>query len=310
MNLSSLEIYKVAVLGAGALGASYASMFFDSGEFSIAFITGGRRYTRLKEEGVIVNGQHYAIPVIHPEEAERPADLIIVALKHQHLSKAIRDLQNLVGEDTVIISVMNGLDSEEMIGEIFGMDKLLYTIAVGIDALRVGNRINYDNPGKILFGEEENIKLSERVRRVQKAFDRAGIIHETPVDMMRVMWWKFMVNVGMNQASAVMRAPYGVFQTSRTAQALMEALMYEVIELAEHAGVDLGEKDIKEWYKTLDTLSLHGKTSMLQDIEANRKTEVEIFGGKVVALGEAYGIATPVNRTLVQIIQVLEEQYQ
>ena len=87
----------------------------------------------------------------------------------------------------------------------------------------------------------------------------------------------------------------------------MEALMNEVIVLAERAGVNLGENDLKEWYKTLNTLSPQGKTSMLQDIEAKRKTEVEIFGGKVVAMGETYGIPTPVNRTLVQIIQVLEQ---
>ena len=95
-----------------------------------------------------------------------------------------------------------------------------------------------------------------------------------------------MVNVGMNQASAVMRAPYGVFQTMPEAQALMEALMHEVIVLAEHAGVNLVEQDIADWYGFLNTLSPQGKTSMLQDIEAGRKTEVEIFGGKVVALGK------------------------
>lgn len=306
MRTSMSEIRRVALLGAGALGASYASMFFEAGTFSVAFIAGGERYARLKAEGVVVNHKKYAIPVINPEEDTTPADLVIVALKHHHLSPAVGDLRNLVGERTIIISVMNGLDSEATIGKVYGMDKLLYTIAVGIDALRVGNTVTYDNPGKILFGEADNTHLSERVRRVQRAFDRAGVIYETPRDMMRVMWWKFMVNVGMNQASAVMRAPYGVFQTSHVAQALMEALMYEVVDLAEHAGVDLGEKDVRDWYKTLHTLSPQGKTSMLQDIEAKRKTELEIFGGKVVSLGEAYGVATPVNRTLVQIIQVLE----
>ncbi|MCK4901495.1 MAG: hypothetical protein KAS38_22120, partial [Anaerolineales bacterium] len=72
-------------------------------------------------------------------------------------------------------------------------------------------------------------------------------------------------------------------------------------------GVNLGENDVEDWYKVLNTLSPQGKTSMLQDIEAKRKTEVEIFGGKVVELGEAYGISTPVNHTLLRIIQVLEE---
>jgi 2-dehydropantoate 2-reductase len=124
---------------------------------------------------------------------------------------------------------------------------------------------------------------------------------------MRMLWWKFLVNVGVNQASAVMRAPYGVFQTSPQAQALMEALMQEVIQLAGAAGVNLVEQDIRDWYTVMATLSPQGKTSMLQDIEAGRKTEVEIFGGKVVELGATYGIPTPVNLTVYHIIQVLEQ---
>lgn len=125
--------------------------------------------------------------------------------------------------------------------------------------------------------------------------------------MMRMMWWKFMVNVGMNQASAVMRAPYGVFQSSPDAQALMEALMQEVISLAKASGMNLTNQDLDEWYTFLNTLSPEGKTSMLQDVEAGRKTEIEIFGGKVVELGRTYGIPTPVNQTVLHIIQVLEQ---
>jgi 2-dehydropantoate 2-reductase len=124
--------------------------------------------------------------------------------------------------------------------------------------------------------------------------------------MMRMLWWKFMVNVGMNQASAVMRAPYGVFQTAPDAQALMETLMREVVHVAEPAGVDLRERDIQDWYTALNTLAPEGKTSMLQDIEAGRKTEVDTFAGKVVALGKTAGIPTPANETLLRIIRILE----
>lgn len=116
-----------------------------------------------------------------------------------------------------------------------------------------------------------------------------------------------MINVGINQASAVMRAPYGAFQSSPEAQALMEALMREVLVLAKAAGVNLVTEDLDDWYTFLRTLSAHGKTSMLQDIEAGRKTEVEIFGGKVVELGKTYGIPTPVNQTVSTIIKVLEQ---
>ncbi len=116
-----------------------------------------------------------------------------------------------------------------------------------------------------------------------------------------------MINVGMNQASAVMRAPYGVFQKSPEAQGLMEALMKEVIALADVMDVNLTNRDIEDWYSFLNTLSTQGKTSMLQDIEAGRKTEVEIFGGKVVELSKTHNVPTPVNQTVLRIIQVLEQ---
>ena len=232
----------------------------------------------------------------------------MVALKHHHLKDALDDLRPLVGDRTVIISIMNGLESEEIIGDVYGAEKLLLSIAVGIDALRDGNHISYSNPGKILFGEATNEEISPRVRQLQDAFSRAGIPHETPQDMQRTLWWKFMINVGMNQASAVMRAPYGVFQTSADARALMQALMQEVITLAKASEVNLSEADIEDWRDILQTLSPEGKTSMLQDIEAGRPTEVDVFAGKVVALGRELGIATPVNTALLHAIRVLERR--
>jgi 2-dehydropantoate 2-reductase len=301
------EINRVAILGAGAMGAFFAARFFDATGFWAAVVARDERHDRLERDGLVVNGKAYGIPVIHPEEAVSPADLIIVALKHHQLLEALPDLGNLVGEDTTVISVMNGLDSEQIIGSVYGMDKVLYAISVGIDALRQGNQIRYTKPGVHYFGEATNVQISPRVRSVQVAFERAEIPYQTPPDMLRMLWWKFMVNVGMNQASAVMRAPYGVFQSSPQARALMEALMHEVILLAEVAGVNLVAQDIEDWYEVLDTLSPQGKTSMLQDIEAGRQTEVEIFGGKVVELGRMEGIPTPVNETVMRIIQVLEQ---
>ena len=300
------EIKNIVIQGAGALGALYASKIFDASGFDVHLLAGGVRYERLKREGLVVNGRHYALPVIHPDESGGPADLILVALKHHHLAGAAADLKNLVGESTVVLSVMNGIDSEAIIGGVVGMEKVLYCIAVGMDALRVGNRVDYHNPGRLLFGEARNATISPRVRRVQATFEAAGIQSETPEDMLRWMWWKFMVNAGVNQASAVMRAPFGVFQTSPQAQALMEDLMREVIILAKAEGVDLSPEDITNWYTFLKGLSPTGKTSMLQDIEAGRKTEVEVFAAKVVELGQKHHIPTPVNETVLRIIRVLE----
>lgn len=302
------EIGNVAILGAGAMGAAYASRFFDASVFSTAFVAREPRYDLLKAEGVTVNGEHYSIPVIHPEETGAEADLVIVALKQHNLPDAVKDLKNVVGAETTLVSVMNGLDSEEYLSAEYGTDKVLHAIAVGIDAVRDGNSVVYTNPGKVVFGEADNSDLSDRVKTVQQAFQRAGVAFDTPTDMMRMLWWKFMVNVGVNQASAAMRAPYGVFQSSPDAEALMEALMREVIALAQRIGVNLGEQDLAGWHDVLKTLSPVGKTSMLQDIEAGRKTEVEAFAGKVVELGKRYNIPTPVNETLFRIIRVLEQK--
>jgi 2-dehydropantoate 2-reductase len=301
------KIQRVAILGAGAVGSYFASSFCDIPDFSTVLIAKGPRLERLRRDGLVINGKPYQIPVIHPDEAHEPMDLVIVTLKHHHLEDALSGLEKLVGDTTIFISFMNGLASEEYIGSIYGMDKVLYGVSVGIDALRQGNQVTYTKPGKHYFGEADNKQISPRVLQVQDAFDRAGIVYETPPDMLRMMWWKFMVNVGVNQASAVMRAPYGVFQEITSAQELMEALMREVIALAEALGINLTTHDIEDWYTFLNTLSSQGKSSMLQDIEAGRKTEVEVFGGKVVELGKTYGIPTPINQTVLRIIQVLEQ---
>ena len=127
-------IKNVVIQGAGALGALYASKFHNAGHFSVQLIASGARYERLTTEGMRINGQHYALPVIHPDDQAASADLIIVALKHHHLPEAVHDLANIVGDDSIIISVMNGIDSEETIGSVYGTDKLLYCVAVGMDA--------------------------------------------------------------------------------------------------------------------------------------------------------------------------------
>ncbi|MEA4907663.1 MAG: ketopantoate reductase family protein [Anaerolineaceae bacterium] len=300
------EIHSVAILGAGAMGAYFAAQFSQAPGFSTVLVARGERLERLRREGLVVNQQRYQVPVRNPEEDGDPVDLIIVGLKYHHLTTALPDLRSLVGEETTIISVMNGLDSEEIIGAEYGMDKLLYTVSIGIDAVREGNQVTYTNAGRQVFGEARNDQISPRVRRVQRAFDRAGIAYETPADMLRMLWWKFMVNVGVNQASAVTRAPYGIFQTLPAGQALMESLMDEVVALAAARGINLTAQDVKDWYPVLNTLSPRGKTSMLQDIEAGRKTEVEMFGGKVVQLGEQLGVPTPANQAVMRIIQVLE----
>ena len=146
------EIRKIAILGAGAMGAAYAAMFTDAVGFSVSFVARGERYERLKNQTLTINDRLYNVSVTHPDKVSEPADLILVALKHHHLAGAVGDIAALVGNDTAILSVMNGLESEETIGAACGMDKLVYAIAVGIDAIHENGRFTFANPGKIIFG--------------------------------------------------------------------------------------------------------------------------------------------------------------
>lgn len=290
-------IEKVSIIGAGALGATYASLLFAMDPRSVRFISGKDRYDKLCKEGVFVNGRHYPIEVVRPGE-EKPADLVIVSVKHYHLDQAIQQIRRAVGAQTTILSVMNGIDSEERIGAVYGADKVLYGLALAIDAQRKGNSVAYKNLGRIVFGEKENTVLTDRVRRVGDLFTRAGIIYEIAPDMVRSLWFKFMINVGVNQVSAVLGANFGRLKKSEEAMKLMEGAMREVIAIAKALNVNLGEEDLEEWRRIHDELDPEGKTSMLQDVEGGRPTEVEMLAGTVIAYGKRLGVATPVNQEL------------
>lgn len=225
-------VRHVAIIGAGAMGAYYAAKFYEMDPESVSLVAEGPRLERLAREGLVVNGKAFSPRVVSPREAAPPPDLILVAVKHHHLESAVKDMGPLVGEGTILLSVMNGIESEERLGEAFGRERVLYAVAVGIDAVRDGNRVTYSQEGRLFLGEARNSPPSPQVRRVTELLERARIPHEVPEDMLRVLWWKFMINVAVNQVSAVLRAPYGVFQRSAEARELADSVMREVIRLA------------------------------------------------------------------------------
>lgn len=300
-----MTIESVLILGAGGLGAVYAQICHDAG-VTAKIVAKGERYDRLKDQGFYINDTHHCLPVIHADETDFTADLIIVATKYHHLEDALPDLKNFVADHTLFISLLNGLTSEDIIGDLYGHEKTLLAISMNLDALREGNRIYHTRPPLLIFGEPDNTELSARVKRVQAFLEHVGIGYQTPQDMCRMMWWKFMINVGMNQSSAVTRATYGQYKTVPELRWLKESLMREVVAVAQAEHVNLTEEDVFSFYKTIDIIAEDGKTSMLQDIEAGRKTEVEMFGPVVMKLGEKHGIPTPINRSIVSIIRTIE----
>lgn len=297
---------SIAILGAGAMGLVFAARLQTVAK--VALVAEGERRQRLLN-GVTINDQHYDFPVKTGDDTSPPDDLVLVALKHQHPADAIPLIRNRVGENTVIISVMNGLDSEPMLAEAYGADNVLYAISVGLDAQRKGTDVYHSKIGVLHFGEADNSTLSDKVKWTQSLLAAADIPYQTPTDMIRTMWWKFMINVGINQTSSLLDAPYGVFQTSPHAQAIMEAAMQEVVTIAQAERVNLTEADITGWYDILATVHPEGRTSMLQDVNAGRMTEVDIFAGKMIELGQKHGIDVPVNQLLFHAIKTIESRY-
>jgi 2-dehydropantoate 2-reductase len=302
-----MKINKVALIGLGALGSAYASMLYDNDPRQIKIIAGGERVRRYKEQGILINGKRYDFQFAAPEAQGDKADLIIVAVKTYHLPQAIKDMKNYVGENTIILSLLNGITSEEMLGNEFGREKILYAVSFALTPNRQAGHIGFSGRGNLSFGEKNNTKYSDKVKAVKELFDKASIPYNIPEDMLHTLWWKFMVNVGINQCSAVTRGRYGLFQSVKEAREFMKEAMREVTAVSEKEGIKLTEADMSTWDEVLDSLDPSSRTSMLEDVECGRKTEVDAFAGAVLVLGDKHNIDTPVNRTLYTIIKLIEQ---
>ena len=195
--------------------------------------------------------------------------------------------------DTLIISLLNGISSEEALAAAFGEEKVPIAMILGIDAVREGNATRYSGTGKIHFGDARNTGgVRRRVTRITRFLEKSGVAFVVPPDMVRSLWYKFMINVGINQASAVLRAPYGVFQAMPEAKEVMESAMRETVVLFRgpgHGAAGRGRRRLNA--PRLRNLAADGKTSMLQDVEARRKTEVNAFPGGDIRLADAAGVA-------------------
>jgi 2-dehydropantoate 2-reductase len=242
---------------------------------------------------------------VEPGESDVSADAVFVAVKQHHLAEAVEDLRGLVGDGTLLLSLLNGISSEATLAQAFGAEKVLPAFVLGNDVVREGSRTRYTSIGKLIFGATSNDPADPRVLSVRELLDRAGIPYRVPQDILREQWWKFMLNVGVNQVSAVLRAPYGAFRVPEVFELTRRAAL-EAVAVARREGVSLTPQDLDAIPPILAGLAPDGKTSMLQDVEAGRKTEVEIFAGTVCALGRRHAVPTPVNDLLETMLRALE----
>ena len=306
-----MEIKKISIVGMGALGVLYGKFFTEKlGKENVEFIANKDRIRKYKKEGVICNGNPCDFNMVDENETGKPADLLIFAVKATALESAIETVKNKVSKDTIILSLLNGISSEEIIGQTFGMDKMLYCVAQGMDAVKIGNELTYSNFGQICIGivdKQEHKK--QKLKAVVDLFDKTGFPYTLEEDIKHRLWSKFMLNVGVNQVIMIYEGNYGTVQKTGEARELMKAAMREVIQLAQKEDVDVSEKDLIEYVNLIDTLDPNGMPSMRQDGLMKRKSEVELFSGTVLKLANKYGIDTPVNKKIYEIVKNIESKY-
>ena len=308
-----MTISTIGILGAGAVGASVASMFAEAlasgapGVPSVALVADGARAERLSASGVTVNGRTHRLPVVQ----EGQFDLLIVATKSIHLEAALPLAARAAGPRALVMSLLNGITSEGILAAAVGAGRVVPAMILGIDAMPDGNGYRYLNRGTIHYGEEPGRYpvAHAALDAIRHAFESAAIPCRISDDITRTLWLKFMINVGINQASAILGGTYGLFQQSEEARLLMREAMQEVLDLSQLEGTGLTAKDIDDFDTTLRAFNPDGRTSMLQDMDARRPTEVGIFAGTVMEIACRHGLPVPVNRTLYRIIRVLESNH-
>lgn len=307
-RLYRMEIRKTAVFGMGALGLLFGSQIADkAGSDAVTFLMDPERLKRHSGDVYTINDaqRHFRM-----EDASlaKPYDLVLVAVKYGTLKGVIEEMKPAVGPDTVIVSVMNGITSEDILAETFPRRNIIDCVAIGMDAMRDGTSLHYTKPGKLQIGVTVPSQQGAYDRLV-RFLDRVRIPYEPCENIRWNMWNKFMLNVGINQACTVYETDY--FHATEKGPILDEMVeaMEEVIRVAEAEGVKLTREDLERCVALERTLKPDGYPSMRQDAVAKRPTEVDMFAGTVMELGQKHGIPTPVNRKYYDAVKKMEQSW-
>ena len=301
------QIQRIGIVGAGALGILYGQQLTQAfGQEHVFFIADFDRIQRYQQTGFTCNGVPCHFRFVAPEQATT-ADLIIYAVKYTALQQAIELTRPFVHSETILLSLLNGIVSEQDLSKAFGKEHLLYCVAQGMDAVKEKNALTFRNAGVLLIGcEPEN---QDKLNAVADLFCQAHIPYQLPDDIFYALWNKLMLNTGVNQCAAAYETDYSGLQREGEARQVMLAAMKEVQQIAHCEGVQIKDEEFEKWMELLATMNPSGMPSMRQDTKAHRPTEVELFSGTIRRLGQKHGISTPANDFLYDKITEMEKAY-
>ena len=295
-------VRDVALVGLGAIGILYAGKISAREPACLRVVADAARLARYRADPPALNGRRLDLNYKTPEAFGPPADLVLVAVKSTGLAAALPTLAPLLGPHTQILPLLNGITAQDVLAEAFGWPRVLHGFVYCESSMRTGNAVVQNGTSKIVFGEATNVPPSPRVQAVADFFERLGLEHHVPADMRAAQWKKFILNVGINQAQAVLRKPNAELQQNPEALRFARTLMDEAAAVGAALGV-AGAAEVPAWAETVILgAAPENRTSMLQDVEAGRAPEIDLFAETVCRLGRERGVPTPANELVLRLL--------
>ncbi len=301
---------RFAIFGVGAVGGYFGARLAQSGE-DVVFIARGDTLRKIQTKGLrleSLNGDLLLPSVTVTDDVSRigTVDVVLVGVKTWQVPNAARTIVPLVGGDTIVLPLQNGVEAAGQLAAELGGEHVGCGLAKIVSSLAGPGHIRHSGMDPyIAFGETDN-RLTARVENLRQSFQNAGIKAEIPPDIMVALWEKFLFVVSWGGIGAVSRAPIGVIRSLPQTRRMLEQAMREVLAVARARNVNLRDDIVARTLDFIDTLPPGGTTSMQRDIAEGRPSEIESWNGAVVRFGQQAGVAVAVNNFIYDSLLPLE----
>lgn len=299
---------KIAIIGAGAMGCLYGAYLARNREKVWLNDVWDEHVNKINACGLSVVSPDESFVALLPATTivtdMGKADLIIVCLKSYYTAEAALVAETVAKPDSVILTIQNGLGNAEQLAETLGAERILVgTTAMGSTILE---------PGHMMHGGLKKTHIgcfageNKRLAEVVNVLNRSGLPTEVADNVQSLLWSKLAIHAGINAVTAITKVTNGEMLTIPHALQLAEMAVVEVQAVAQAAGIPLlYNNPVAEMHAYAHAMQEH-RSSMLQDVNNRRKTEVDTINGMVVEHGRRLGIPTPVNETLALAIKTIE----
>jgi len=303
---------KIIIVGAGAIGSLFAAFLSKSKEEIWILDKDKERASRINQQGIIVEGisGNWQVPVkatADVKEIEK-ADLLIICVKSYDTKSAVTAAKSLIGEETSVLTLQNGIGNIEIIGEVVGTEKVIGgTTNMGATLLNAGH-IRHAGRGETVIGRIDG-KIPVEIRSIREIFNKAGIETRTSRDIKGFLWSKLLINAGINALTAITRLKNGSLLDFEGTRKILRMAVTEGIKVAKRKRIKLIYDDPLAKVEAVCEATAGNISSMLQDVLRKKRTEIDFINGVIVRLGQELAIPVPVNSLLVDLVKTIEAGY-